>query len=232
MKLSTPRNAVALAISMAAAYGTQAYAATAAGTSITNQATATYVDSTATARSATSNTVITVVQQVASIGLSAGSAKNAAPGAQVTYAHSITNNGNGSDTFALASSNTGAYAMTGVVFYADANGDGIADNATPITTTGTLAPGAVFRRCRRHAACRRHEWIDQQPGRHRHQRLQRRHYCVCDRHHHRPDGGIDRHHRQLVRPGRTRRRSWRGSIGSDHQHDRRRHHHPLYDVPQ
>jgi uncharacterized repeat protein (TIGR01451 family) len=145
MKLSTPRNAVALAISMAAAYGTQAYAATAAGTSITNQATATYVDSTATARSATSNTVITVVQQVASIGLSAGSAKNAAPGAQVTYAHSITNNGNGSDTFALASSNTGAYAMTGVVFYADANGDGIADNATPITTTGTLAPGAVFR---------------------------------------------------------------------------------------
>lgn len=145
MKLSPSRNAVALAIAMAAAYGTQALAATAAGTSITNQASATYVDSGSVARSATSNTVITTVQQVAVIGLSAGSAKTAAPGAQVTYAHSITNNGNGTDTFAIASSNSGAYSMTGVVFYADANGDGIADNATPITTTGSLAPGAVFR---------------------------------------------------------------------------------------
>ncbi len=145
MKLSTPRNAVAIAVAMVAAYGTQAYAATAAGTSITNQASATYLDSTNTARSATSNTVITTVQQVASIGLSAGSAKTAAPGAQVTYAHSITNNGNGNDSFTIDSSNTGAFAMTGVVFYLDANGDGIADNATPITSTGTLAPGAVFR---------------------------------------------------------------------------------------
>jgi uncharacterized repeat protein (TIGR01451 family) len=145
MKPVSSRNAVALAIAMAAAYGTQAHAATAAGTSITNQASATYVDSTSTARSATSNTVITVVQQVASIGLSAGTAKTAAPGAQVTYAHSITNNGNGTDTFAIDASNSGAFSMTGVVFYADANGDGIADNATPITTTGSMAPGAVFR---------------------------------------------------------------------------------------
>jgi uncharacterized repeat protein (TIGR01451 family) len=145
MKLSTPRNAVALAVALAAAYGTQAMAATAAGTSITNQASATYLDSTNAARSATSNTVITTVQQVASIGLSAGSAKTAAPGAQVTYAHSITNNGNGPDSFTIDSSNSGAFAMTGVVFYLDANGDGIADNATPVTNTGTLAPGAVFR---------------------------------------------------------------------------------------
>lgn len=145
MKPVPTRIAVALAIAMTAAYGTQAHAATAAGTSITNQATATYLDSTNAARSATSNTVITTVQQVAAIGLSAAAAKNAAPGAQVVYPTSITNNGNGADTFALTSSNSGAYAMTGVVFYADANGDGIADNATPITTTGTLAPGAVFR---------------------------------------------------------------------------------------
>lgn len=145
MKPVSSRNAVALAIAMAAAYGTQAHAATAAGTTITNQASATYVDSTSTARSATSNTVITTVQQVAAISLSAAAAKNAAPGAQVVYATSITNNGNGADTFALSTSNSGAYSMTGVVFYADANGDGIADNATPVTTTGSLAPGAVFR---------------------------------------------------------------------------------------
>jgi hypothetical protein len=86
-----------------------------------------------------------VVQQVASIGLSTGSTKNAAPGTQVTYAHTITHNGNGSDTFSLASTNSGAYTMTGVMFYADANGDGVADNATPIATTGNLASGAVFR---------------------------------------------------------------------------------------
>jgi uncharacterized repeat protein (TIGR01451 family) len=145
MKTVITRNAIALAVVVAGAYGTKAHAVTAAGTSITNQATATYLDSTMTPRSATSNTVVTVVQQVASIGLSAGITKNAAPGAQVTYAHTITNNGNGADTFAIASTNSGAYAMTGVVFYADANGDGIADNATPITTTGNLAPGAVFR---------------------------------------------------------------------------------------
>jgi uncharacterized repeat protein (TIGR01451 family) len=146
MKTVINRHAIALAVVvLASAYGTNAHAVTAAGTSITNQATATYLDSTLTSRSATSNTVVTVVQQVASIGLSAGSTKNAAPGAQVTYAHTITNNGNGADTFALAATNSGAYMMTGVVFYADANGDGIADNATPITTTGNLAPGAIFR---------------------------------------------------------------------------------------
>jgi len=144
MKLSTPRHAVALAIAMASAYGTQAIAATAAGTSITNQASATYLDSTQTLRTVTSNTVITVVQQVASVGLSAGSAKYAAAGAQVVYAHTLTNNGNGVDTFTLGPSNSGAFLMTGVAFYADANADGVADNATPITTTGPLAAGATF----------------------------------------------------------------------------------------
>lgn len=145
MKMShAPRRALALAIGLACAHGMQAHAATAAGTSITNQASATYVDSTLTARSATSNTVVTVVQQVASVSMSAGSAKSAAAGAQVTYAHTITNNGNGADTFALSATNSGAFSMTGVVFYADANGDGVADNTTPITSTGSIAPGAVF----------------------------------------------------------------------------------------
>jgi uncharacterized repeat protein (TIGR01451 family) len=144
MKPSTSRNAVALAIAMTAAYGTQAYAATAAGTSITNQASATYLDSTLTQRSATSNTVITVVQQVAAVGLSAGSAKYAAAGAQVVYPHTITNNGNGPDSFSVTSSNTGAFAMASVVFYADADGDGVADNATPINSTGPLPAGGVY----------------------------------------------------------------------------------------
>jgi uncharacterized repeat protein (TIGR01451 family) len=144
MKLAPSRHAVALAIAVAAGYSTQAFAATAAGTSITNQASATYLDSTLTTRTATSNTVITVVQQVASVGITPNSAKYAAAGTQVVYPHTITNSGNGADSFALSSTNSGAFTMASVVFYADANGDGVADNATPLTSTGTLAPGATL----------------------------------------------------------------------------------------
>src|SRR5437879_5259574 len=70
-----------------------------AGTSIGNQATATYSDASNTPRSTTSNVAITIVQQVASFSLTADGAKFAAPGGQVYYAHTILNTGNGSDTF-------------------------------------------------------------------------------------------------------------------------------------
>ena len=45
----------------------------------------------------------------------------------------------------MTQTNTGAFTFTSVSFYADANGDGVADNTTPITTTGSLASGGVFR---------------------------------------------------------------------------------------
>ncbi len=137
-----PRLLVIVAL-LAAANG--AYAATAAGTAITNQATATYLDAQAKPQTATSNTVVTTVQQVASLTLTAGSAKNAAAGTQVAYSHTVTNTGNGADTFNLTSANTGAFSMTGVQFFADANGDGVADNATPLTSTGSMAAGATFK---------------------------------------------------------------------------------------
>jgi len=140
MKMTPVQSALALAIGLSTV-ALQAGAATPAGTSIINQATATYIDSTLAARSATSNTVTTIVQQVASVSVSAGTSKNGSINGQVTYAHTITNNGNGADTFSLGATNTGAFTMAGVVFYADANGDGIADNATAITTTGPLQPG-------------------------------------------------------------------------------------------
>ena len=138
--MKTRLKLVAAASLLAATNG--AYAATAAGTVITNVATATYTDSTGT-KTVNSNAVITTVQQVASLTMPAGTAKSA--GSSVTYAHSVTNTGNGSDTFALSQTNTGTLNMTGVVFYLDANGDGVADNATPITTTGPLAAGATFK---------------------------------------------------------------------------------------
>ena len=140
--MKTRLKLVTAAALLASANG--AYAATAAGTQITNQASATYNDSTGT-KTVQSNTVITTVQQVASVTMPAGTAKSAGAGTSVTYAHSVTNTGNGSDTFALSQTSTGTLSLTGVVFYADANGDGVADNATPITTTGPLAADATFR---------------------------------------------------------------------------------------
>lgn len=122
-----------------------AQAATAAGTMISNQASATYTDATLTARTATSNTVVTVVQQVASLTLTADGAKTVVAGGQVSYPHTLTNTGNGADTFALTNTNSGDFAMASVLFYADANGDGVADDAIPITASGSLAADEVFK---------------------------------------------------------------------------------------
>ncbi len=116
-----------------------------AGTSIGNQASATYVDGSAVTRSVSSNAVSTIVQQVAALTITQSLAKTAAAGTQVSYPVTLTNTGNGTDTFALSQTNTGAFTFTSVSFYSDANGDGVPDNTTPITTTGSLASGGVFR---------------------------------------------------------------------------------------
>lgn len=129
------------------AAATTAEAATPAGTKITNQATAVYTDSTLAQRSATSNTVITTVQQVGSVSLAGTGNKNAASGGQVVYAHTLTNSGNGPDTFTLSVANTGGvFAMANTVFYPDADGNGVADAGAPaITTTPSVAAGDSFK---------------------------------------------------------------------------------------
>jgi hypothetical protein len=71
LPLAAPHLVLAAAL---LAVGHGAIAATAAGTSITNQATATYLDSALQSKTATSNTVVTVVQQVASLTMPAGTA--------------------------------------------------------------------------------------------------------------------------------------------------------------
>lgn len=127
--------------------GIAAHASTAApaGTVIGNQASATYSDASQVSRTVTSNTVITTVQQVGSLTLAASGAKTVSPGGQVYYPQTLVNTGNGNDSFALAAAQSGATTLTTVLFYADANGDGIPDSATPIATTGTLVPGQVFK---------------------------------------------------------------------------------------
>lgn len=123
-----------------------ASAQTAAGTAIGNQASATYTDSSSVSRTATSNVVTTIVQQVASLTLTANGAKTASPGSPVFYPHTLTNTGNGSDSFTLtlAPAQSGAFTLTGTHIYIDANGDGIPDNFTDLTGTQvTVAPGAA-----------------------------------------------------------------------------------------
>jgi uncharacterized repeat protein (TIGR01451 family) len=123
-----------------------AQAAPAAGTVIGNQASATYTDGSGASRTTTSNLVQTTVSQVKSFTLTADGARTAAGGQTVYYPHVITNLGNGVDTYTLNAPTTGgAFAHTGLAYYADANGDGVPDNAVALATTGPLAAGAQFR---------------------------------------------------------------------------------------
>lgn len=130
-----------------AAFERTASAAPPAGTPIGNQATATYVDATSTTYTVTSNLVTTIVQQVASLTLTAPAVRNAAPGAGVVFPHVLTNTGNGTDDFNLAWVNLGGdnFELAGLAIYADSDGNGVPDNFTPLASTGPLAAGGIFR---------------------------------------------------------------------------------------
>ncbi|MBS0416962.1 MAG: DUF11 domain-containing protein [Proteobacteria bacterium] len=119
--------------------------APAAGTVIGNQATATYLDSTGTQRTASSNLVQTTVSQVKSFTLTASGSKTGTPGQTVYFPHTITNTGNGTDTYALGTLVAGGtVTQTGLTYYVDANGDGVPDNSTAITSSPQLAAGDQF----------------------------------------------------------------------------------------
>jgi uncharacterized repeat protein (TIGR01451 family) len=137
---------VGLAMFASVALSGHVAAAPPAGTTIGNQATASYLDATSTPRTATSNLVTTIVQQVASLTLTADGNVLSAPGGQAAFPHTLTNTGNGTDDFSLTPANLGGddFDLAGLVFYADANGDGVPDNFTPISATGPLAAGAQF----------------------------------------------------------------------------------------
>ena len=143
--------AVAVALGGLAAVPGQAFAAApAANSTIGNTATASYTDASSVPRTATSNTVQTIVQQVGSFTLTANNNKQVAPGGQVVYSHTLTNTGNGSDTYTLTSAQSAAdqFDLTLATFkiFADADGNGVADNAIDLTgTTVTLASNGVFK---------------------------------------------------------------------------------------
>jgi trimeric autotransporter adhesin len=120
-----------------------------AGTSISNQASATYTDGANIARTVTSNVVQTTVSQVASLTLTTPGAQNANPGSVAYYPHTLTNTGNGSDTFGFTTANAantgvgGGFTMSTVQIFAD-NGSGL-PTGLALTTSGLLASGAAFK---------------------------------------------------------------------------------------
>ncbi len=115
-----------------------------AGTTIGNQAAATYTDASAIVRISTSNTVVTTVLQVASLTLTNTQTLTAAPGQSLSFPHTLTNTGNGIDTFNLSSTlTTGTASLGTVIYYPDNNCDGAADSGlSAITSVGPLAAGA------------------------------------------------------------------------------------------
>ncbi len=115
-----------------------------AGTSIGNKASATYSDGTGVVRSTQSNTVSTTVSAVPAVDLSDDRFIRAYPSAPVYFAHSVQNTGNAPDSFALSTALASGQTLSGLTIYADANGDGRPDSATPISVTSSLQPGETF----------------------------------------------------------------------------------------
>ena len=132
-------------IAVASAIGAAAYAAPEAGYVIGNQAVASYTNTAGDTITVTSNKVETVVQQVSGVSMTSDNTENIAPGGKAYLPHIVTNEGNGPDFFSLSAvEGAGALDMSNYVFYPDADMDGVADSATPITQTPVLAPGEQF----------------------------------------------------------------------------------------
>lgn len=119
--------------------------APAAGTNISNVASATYTDSTGASKQVNSNIVTTTVSPVGSLTLVANRTATANANALVSLSHTLTNKGNDTDTFALTlvdvanGSGGDDYDFSGRKIYLDTNNDGTPDGA-PITSV-TLAAG-------------------------------------------------------------------------------------------
>lgn len=110
---------------------------------IQSRASASYIDFDGVTQVATSNVVQTTVQQVGSFTVSAGSTKSAASGAPVTVMHSITNSGNGSDTFQIEVTNPALNPFASIDVFADADANGLADSTTSLLPAPITVAGAV-----------------------------------------------------------------------------------------
>ena len=123
-------------------------AGTPAGTVIQNYATGQYKDANGNAMaSVTSNIVSTTITQVAGVDISDISNSTTTPGGSAAYAATITNTGNGNDTFDLAvaevEQNGGDHTVT---IYFDTNGNGVLDpgETDVVSATTELAADATY----------------------------------------------------------------------------------------
>ncbi|MCF7808468.1 MAG: DUF11 domain-containing protein [Candidatus Marinimicrobia bacterium] len=112
-------------------------AGTPAGTTISNQATGTYKDANGNALDGvSSNTVTTTVSQVAGTSVGNDQAQNLASMSSVTYPVTLTNTGNGTDSFTLsAGTGGGEQASTYTVeVYHDVDGSGTVNAGDTLAT--------------------------------------------------------------------------------------------------
>lgn len=147
--------AIAFAVSIAAGSGSSAWAQAVsnvprAGSSIGNQASATYTDGSGATRTATSNTVQTVVTQIPGVSLTQDQDVRGATGQPVYFPHVVSNTGNGPSSFNLSATEsspnlTGPNGTPTLQIFPDRNRDGRPDPGEPaITVTPTLQPGEDF----------------------------------------------------------------------------------------
>ena len=145
------RNSLSLSIATAlgglalVSTGAQA-AAPAAGTNISNIATATYSDG-STTRTVTSNEVKTTVTQVGSFRLETNVSTSANQNSEVQFQHTLYNDGNGTDTFTidLANKTGDDWDFSNIKVFLDTDGDGKADSNTALElgATGTVVTVAA-----------------------------------------------------------------------------------------
>jgi uncharacterized repeat protein (TIGR01451 family) len=105
-----------------------------ANSSIGNKAAATYVDAAGQPQNVESNPVSTTVAQIGAVTLTSDQSKTVAPGQTAYASHTLTNTGNGSDTFKIKAEDIGT-GFTSVAIYPDANGTGVPSSLTPLCAT-------------------------------------------------------------------------------------------------
>src|SRR5213592_2938146 len=113
-----------LAAPVVQAQGTQA------GTQFSNWATLTFT-SAGTGYAVASDTVAILVGQVAGVSLQPPRVNSGAPGTAVVFAHTLTNTGNGPDSFPVAAASARGWPVT---LYRDWNGDGLLDAGDSLLT--------------------------------------------------------------------------------------------------
>lgn len=120
-------------------------AAPTAGSNISNIATASYTDGNGASKTVTSNEVKTTVLQVSSFTLVADRNATINPNGTATLSHTLTNTGNGTDTFTLSVSQLSGddFDLNNVHIYLDSNQDGVPDNNTDITSVTLTANQSV-----------------------------------------------------------------------------------------